>query len=371
MNAYITSIGCAVPEVRIPQSHAREFLLGILPVDGLMKKKINAVYRLSGIETRYSVVEDYGPDALDNIFVEQSEVGAMLPRTSKRMDIYKREAPILAQKAIDNCLAKHNGFKPQSITHLITVSCTGMYAPGIDLDILGHYGLSGSIHRTQINFMGCYAAINAMKVACSICKSEPNAKTLVVCVELCSIHLQEMANDDQILSGALFGDGAVAFTVENKPTNAISLELSGFYCDVMPQGKKDMAWDIGDFGFEMRLSSYVPQLVENGAFDLIQKLKSTLDISDIQHWAIHPGGKKIVQAAQEALQLNDSQVSHSFEILRKYGNMSSPTVVFVLNEILERLNNTHYGNYIVALAFGPGLTLESALLKITNHYAGL
>src|SRR5699024_10541350 len=147
------------------------------------------------------------------------------------------------------------------ITHLITVSCTGMYAPGLDIEIVQEARLSPSVKRTAINFMGCYAAFNAIKVGDAICKAEAEARVLIVCVELCSIHFQKKKDDDNILSNALFGDGAAAIVLQSTPPQAASLALERFHCDLSFEGKQEMAWHIGDHGFEMRLSAYVPDMI--------------------------------------------------------------------------------------------------------------
>jgi predicted naringenin-chalcone synthase len=362
---YINSIGTANPPYRISQAQTLAFMqktLGLNPQD---YRKLQILYRASAIENRYSVLEDYLKTENFAFYPNQTE---SFPSTSARMNLYARFAPDLAEKAIKNCLSKiNNPLIINEITHLITFSCTGMYAPGLDIELIHRLGLSAHTERMCINFMGCYAAFNALKAADAICKSNPNAKVLAVGVELCTIHLQKSTQEDDLLANALFADGASAVLLESQPRKGqISLAMQSFHCDLAPQGNEAMAWAIGDFGFEMKLSSYVPELLGHKIIELTQGLlqKIKLQLSDIQWFAIHPGGRRILEAIGKNLELLPEKNQIAYEVLREFGNMSSVTVLFVLEKLLSKLNRNHQNQKVLSMAFGPGLTLESGLMEI-------
>jgi prepilin-type processing-associated H-X9-DG protein len=207
-----------------------------------------------------------------------------------------------------------------------------------------------------------------LKLADSFCNGAPEARVLVVCTELCSIHFQKERTDDNLLANALFADGSAALLVEGRPRKGLNLKPIAFYCDVAPEGEKDMAWSVGNLGFEMKLSSYVPDVISKGIKELTGKLLNRIstDMSDIKYFAIHPGGKRILEVIENELGLTREQNSDAYEVLRQYGNMSSPTVLFVLNKICSRLNGVDNGKKILSFAFGPGLTMESMVLAVEN-----
>jgi prepilin-type processing-associated H-X9-DG protein len=244
-----------------------------------------------------------------------------------------------------------------------------MYAPGLDIELIKALDLPTNTQRLCINFMGCYAAFNGLKQADIICQSDPKAKVLVVCTELCSIHFQKHNSEDNLLANALFADGSAALLVESSPRKGLNLKPVSFYSDLAPEGDQDMAWTVGDLGFEMRLSAYVPDVIQRGikmlAHSLLDQISNSL--SDITYYAIHPGGKKILEVIEKELELTKEQNRSSYEVLRHYGNMSSPTVLFVLNDICKNLNGVDDKKKILSFAFGPGLTMESMVLEIQNH----
>jgi len=358
--AFITSIGTAVPENKFEQSTIAKFMEQTIP-DEAQRRKLHAVFRASAIITRYSVLSDYGKEK-DFTFYSNTKELEPFPSTARRMQVYKEQACDLSLNAIRNCI----GNKQEGITHVITVSCTGMYAPGLDIDIVTKLQLPTATERICINFMGCYAAINALKVADSICKGNSEAKVLIVCTELCSIHFQKDFTEDNILANALFADGSAAMLVESKPLGDTNLSLEGFHTDIIPSEEQHMAWSIGDLGFEMRLSSYVPQILQQGIHQLLDALvrKAKIDLNQIKHFAIHPGGKKILEAVGKELNLDVKQLTASYEVLRNFGNMSSPTVIFVLKEMMKNLSPENNNELIMSMAFGPGLTMESMILKL-------
>lgn len=360
MSAYITSIGTANPAHKIAQKDIFHFMSEYMSLKEYQKRELEILYRATGIQYRYSVLADYTKSLGEFSFYPNHENLEPFPSVSVRMNTYKKEALALSMSAIKECTSDND------FTHLIVVSCTGMYAPGLDIELVEALGLPKSIKRSCLNFMGCYAAINGLKIAQQACLAETDSKVLVVCLELCSIHFQKINNQDNLLANALFGDGAAAIVVESKPNSNINLEIENFHCDIVSEGSNDMAWQIGDFGFEMALSSYVPDILKSGISTLTQKLLTQFGLSKeaISYYAIHPGGKKILQVVENELGLTKADMTYSNHVLKNYGNMSSPTVLFVLKAIQDQLNANDVDKHILSFAFGPGLTLESMLLKV-------
>ncbi|HEY8399741.1 MAG TPA: type III polyketide synthase [Cytophagaceae bacterium] len=364
MKSFITAIGTANPDYRFPQMKIAEFMTNAVSLSRENKLKLKSLYKSSGIGYRYSVIPDFGLTKGQYQFFPNTDDLEPFPSVGHRMKVYERKALPLAISAINNCM-KNNNFC--SITHLITVSCTGMYAPGLDIEIIQQLGLRKDIVRTCINYMGCYAAFNAFKLADTFCKADPNARVLIVCVEICTIHYQKKQTPDFLLSNALFGDGAGAALVEGKASNNVSLSIDMFNCDIAFQGRNEMAWNISDFGFEMALSSYVPELIQSTVRDLTCKLLSKLELTlkNVDHFAIHPGGKKILDVIRDELKVRTEKIKTSYEVLFDYGNMSSASILFVLQRLLNELSKSDINKKILSLAFGPGITLESMLLTVT------
>lgn len=362
--SYITRLGTAVPEYKISQEDAAAFMAKTVAREADMIRKIKVLYRATRIRERYSVLGDYlSPD--DFTFFPNSPDLSPFPTTADRMAKYREEAAPLGMQAVKKALPQE---ELTSITHLITVSCTGMYAPGLDIDLVNGLQLSGNVQRTCINFMGCYAAFNALKVADSIVGADSEAKVLIVSVELCSLHFQMETDRDQLLANSLFADGAAAVLVEGKPRSGWNLSLDAFRCQLIPQGASDMAWNIKDTGFEMRLSAYVPDLLAGVANEAVQALLTDLPLKGggIDLYAIHPGGRKVLEALEKALNLPREKNAAAYQVLASYGNMSSATVLFVLEETLANLTPDQDRSRLLSMAFGPGLTLESALMQVVH-----
>jgi alpha-pyrone synthase len=298
MKSYINAIGTAVPEHKILQTDASQWMSDVLNLKGKERKIVETLYNATGIENRYSVLEDYlKPKGSFSFFANSIDLEPF-PTVQQRMILYKNHALPLALKAIGNL----NGYSSHSgITHLIVASCTGMYAPGLDIEIIEELGLDHSIERTSIQFMGCYAAFNAIKSADYICRADENAVVLVVCIELCSIHFQKTSSKDQLVSNALFGDGAAAVLISGKPNTGPNLALDSFKCMLAPDSKKEMAWHISDFGFEMTLSSYVPAVIKSGIKALAgQLVHAGMDEEmPVDFYAIHPGGRRILERIRQ------------------------------------------------------------------------
>jgi predicted naringenin-chalcone synthase len=360
--SYITALGTATPPNKFKQSELAAFMTLAMQPDRETERKLNTVFKASGIEYRHSVLKDYGRK---NNFDFYNEAFEPFPSTEARSKKFKESALPLCLSAIDQAVSS-DAISKTTFTHLITVCCTGMYAPGLDIDLVNHLQLPTAIERTSINFMGCYAAFNALKLADAFCQANARAKVLIVCVELCSLHFQKECTDDNLLANALFADGAAALVVEAQPRAPLRLKLAQFHNDLAPQGANDMAWSIGNFGFEMKLTSYVPEIIQSGIKKLTDSLlqKISKNISDIHFFAIHPGGKKILEAIERELGISKEQNTWAYQVLKNYGNMSSPTVLFVLHEIWQQLSAPDDQKHILSFAFGPGLTLESMVLKI-------
>ncbi len=357
----IISIGTALPAFRHRQQDILEFMLNAYQPEGDDRRKVALLYERCGIEARYSVMPDYSVNLQERLFYPQTMDMEPFPKLEKRMEWYAMHAPALSVEAIEQCM---DGYIDKTeLTWLITVSCTGMSAPGLDINIMQQLQLSSAIQRSSINFMGCYAAVHALKLADAICRSDQNAKVLIVCTELCTLHFQKGNEMDNIASSLLFGDGAAAVLVTGDSCPLDGLSIKGFHSEVALQGQQDMAWHLSGQGFLMRLSAYIPQLIRDGISPLLKNaLEATgMQKSDITKWAIHPGGKKILETIQKELCLQDGDLAASFNVLNDYGNMSSPTILFVLKEIMAQVKGK--SERIFAAAFGPGLTMETLILE--------
>ncbi len=366
--SFITSIGTATPPHPLGQSAIAAFMCRAMQLSKDDARKLRILFRASGIETRYSVLEDYGKTE-DFHFYENTPGMEPFPSTKRRLELYRRHALAISLESVSACLSRIPALRKDSITHLIVVSCTGMYAPGLDIDLVKALGLNSTIERTSINFMGCYAAFNALKLASAACTAQSQSKVLIVCTELCTIHFQKENTEDNMLANALFADGAAAVMVESAARPGLNLLAESFHCELATEGEHDMTWTVGDLGFEMRLSSYVPEVVGSGIKNLTRSLLSKIhqSLPQVAYFAIHPGGKRILEAIENELGLTKSQNRFAYDVLKKYGNMSSPTVLFVLQEVWQTLNEEDHGKRILSFAFGPGLTLESMLLRIEHH----
>lgn len=291
--SYITSIGTAVPDHKFDQAEIGAFMEKAMQLSERDKRKLRTVFQKSGIETRYSVLSDYGK-MKDFSFYANTKDFEPFPTTSQRLDEFQKNAVSLSSRAIKDCLGYHKKLSIQQITHLIVVSCTGLYAPGLDIDLIKSLGLKYDVQRTCINFMGCYAAFNALKIGDAVCKSDSTAKVLIVCTELCSLHFQKEVNDDNMLANALFADGSAAILMESTPRKGINLNPEAFHNSLAVNGAEHMTWSVGNIGFEMKLSSYVPDVIQSGISKLTSDLLKKIQIkpSGIRYFAIHPGGKK-------------------------------------------------------------------------------
>jgi predicted naringenin-chalcone synthase len=352
----IVSIGTAVPAFKHAQKDILQFMQQVYALDTVENRKLKFLYSQSGIETRYSVIPDYSHQLPEWKFYPHSENLEPFPDLEKRMRWFNRYAGPLSVDAIRECISENINSK--DITHLITVSCTGMSAPGLDLMVMELMDLPKNIFRTSINFMGCYAAIHGLKMADMICNKDRNAKVMIVCTELCTLHFQKDASPDSLASTLLFSDGSAAALVMHDDAEAKGLHLKSFYSEVVPKGKRDMAWELSSTGFLMTLSGYIPDLIKEDFEPLVQRAlqHAGMHQQDISNWCIHPGGRRIVDTIHKSLQLPEGKLQACYDVLRDYGNMSSPTILFVLKELVQ---NSSSDESIFGAAFGPGLTMET------------
>ena len=347
-----------MPVYRHRQQDIQHFMRQVFAMNEIEYRKLKFLCHQSGIDTRYSVIPDYSRESKDWKFYPQSENLEPFPSLEQRMAWFNKFAAPVSVDAMRDCFS--GSFHDYNITHLITVSCTGMSAPGLDLQIMEMLDLPKNIYRTSINFMGCYAAIHAMKIADTICKTDKKAKVMIVCTELCTLHFQRDATADNITSSLLFGDGAAAMLVTADNDLHKGLRLDGFYSEIMPKGKRDMSWELSSSGFQMTLSGYIPELIAEDFEPLMERAlqHSLLVKENISHWCIHPGGKRILEAIHKSLHFRNGELDTCYKILKEYGNMSSPTILFVLKEMLKPLLSSKKGT-VFGAAFGPGLTMET------------
>ncbi len=373
--ATIISIATGIPDGVIDQDVAA----GVVQRLGITKrwnKVLPKLYQKSGVRRRSSVLlgpDHLEPDLRQSFYTPPTETAPYGPTTAQRMEVYAQHAgPLICKTsrlAIDRA-----GLAPSKITHLVTVSCTGFVAPGLDHALIQSLGLTGTVQRVHVGFMGCHAMVNGLRVAQAICQSDPSAVVLVGSVELCSIHQQYSEDPEQIVANSLFSDGsASAIVVPYRQALAMpqvdpSWRMVSSLSLKVPDSADLMTWKIGDHGFQMTLSSQVPMRIEEELRPPLETWLGTLGVStkEIKQWVVHPGGPRILDAVEGAMGLGSESLSASRETLANYGNMSSPTIVFIMEEILRRSESEglprEKGLWLV-LGFGPGLHAEAILLE--------
>lgn len=359
MSAQILAIGTAVPSARLPQPRTRDFFAAQPGVNRLAARLIGAAFNQSAIENRYSVLGSPGDDRA--LFTD--EKGLLLaPSTGERNGVYRAEAPPLTAAAARDALER-SGCTPADVTHVVTASCTGFFAPGPDFLLVRRLGLPPTVERTHVGFMGCAAAFPALRTATRICEARPGSVVLVVCTELCSLHIRSSNDPEQIVAAAVFGDGAAAAVVSSSDRrySGPMLEVGEFSTSITAEGEADMDWTIGDHGFEMRLTANVPKIIGREIAGVAEAMLGVGSdpVADVDAWAVHPGGRSVLDRVQEELGLPDAAMRDSRAVLRDYGNMSSATVLFILQRILAD-DSLGASARIAAIGFGPGLTVETA-----------
>jgi predicted naringenin-chalcone synthase len=363
MPAFIQNIATVVPEESYEQQFLRDRMKEYISDREATQRIIHRIYSRSGIEKRHTVIHDFNANGSPRFFF-QKDGSFESPSTGKRNKVYEEKAKTLYVETARKTIDENPSIDKGDITHIITVSCTGFFAPEPGFEIIKQLSLLPSTQRFHLGFMGCFAAFPAMKMAKSFCESEPGATVLIVCLELCSIHLQASEATDNLISASVFADGAAGTLVHSKkPENSPAFELSQFATSIAGDSEGDMAWTIGDTGFDMVLSTYVPDIIESNLAAAIQPLFVDYDLNpkQIRHWAVHPGGRAILDKVQKNLELGEKMLTSSRKILNEFGNMSSATILFVLSDILQKSQKDD-AEPVLAMAFGPGLTIESGLL---------
>jgi alpha-pyrone synthase len=345
----IWSIGTALPPYRVAQQSILRHMVDLYPEETTIQRRLRYVYHRSHIDYRHTCCPDFstaGPGYL-----------AGDPSTAERLRLYEHEIDALVLAAAQDALAAQKRFVAKDITHLIFVSCTGMAAPGPANRLWGGLDMSASVKSLQIGFMGCQAALYGLRTADEICRSQPQAVVLVVCAELCTLHFQRQATDKDLVINSLFSDGAAAVLLSGIDENALvhndrePVVLECFNSETLLDTSELLSWRIGDRGFEMGLDPALPGILATA----LPQFAARAGLRREEEWAVHPGGRSILDAVERSLTLSPQALQVARQVLRDYGNMSSPSVLFVLKGILA--NGGLRGNL---LAFGPGLSLEAA-----------
>jgi predicted naringenin-chalcone synthase len=379
---HVCGIGTALPDHRIGRDDAAELHATFCGFGRDNARTLRALYRRSAVDTRHSVLLETSQGELDarqSFYPPASSEDDRGPTTVCRMAMYEEHAPPLATTAATRAM-EDGGVEPDEVTHLITVSCTGFVAPGVDTAIVENLGLSRETRRTHVGFMGCHGGLIGLRTADALTGADPDAVPLVCSVELCTLHFSYEWEPELLVANALFSDGAAAVVgraassrgaaprrpgPRHRGGNAATPEGHGWCVTgtgtFLSSGAEDaMTWRIGDHGFRMTLSPRVPELIEDGLRPWIVRwlADSGLGLADVGSWAIHPGGPRILSSARKALDLPREATEVSSEVLSECGNMSSATILFVL----ERMRERDAPRPCVALAFGPGLAVEATLL---------
>jgi predicted naringenin-chalcone synthase len=361
MPVYLHAIETWTPPARLPQTEAAEQMASQLP-GKRARRIVRHIYKQSAIDTRHTCVPFDGPRELFPPDADGQWKNELTGDRNKHYVRISRPASVeLARKTLDAA----PGITAADITHVITASCTGFYTPGPDHHILRSLGLSRTVERFHLGFMGCCAAFPALRMANTLCRDRPDAVVLIQCLELCSLHLKlQTDNPEALVASSLFADGAGCALVSSRPpaSGQPGYELRHLATTLVPAGEKDMAWDIGNHGFDIVLSSYVPHILGENIRQALTPLLKGIDwpLDNIGFWAVHPGGKAILDRIAEALRLPPDALDIARGVLRTHGNMSSATIFFLLKEGLKRHPP---GTRTAAMAFGPGLTVETAFMQ--------
>jgi predicted naringenin-chalcone synthase len=360
MKINLNFIETSVPETRVTAAESLHIANALCGPYMTNSDWLPELYENCGVKQRYQIL---GQAIVSDLINDTRISGSPFlpgkkggPTTAERMAIYIKEAGPMALQAASKTLdiAQLPGSR---ITHLVTVSCTGFQAPGIDVQLIRELKMSPGVERTHVGFMGCHGALNGLRVAKAISEANPSAVVLLVAVELCSLHYYYGAEPSKVIANALFADGAAAMLVSQQ-IPGLTLLASG--SQWLANSEREMGWVIGDHGFGMTMTKLIPRLIEQhlGTWVEAWLQQHGLSVGNIKHWAVHPGGPKILEAVQTSLALADTALADSWQILAHYGNMSSPTVFF----ILKQQSQQPMKGPVVLLGFGPGLVVEAALL---------
>ncbi|AIQ47272.1 stilbene synthase [Paenibacillus sp. FSL R7-0273] len=354
--AAILGMGTALPLYSIAQADVAELIASSLQDKPELARFARRVFKACGVENRYTVDDSYLGTA-DTCRYLPSGDRTDIPTTEERMKKYQQEAPPLALEAAKRSLLDA-GQAPGGITHLITVSCTGQYLPGLDVMLIKELGLSPRVNRLPLIFQGCAAGLKAIQMARDVVLGAPGSRVLVVCVELCTLHFQPVKEREALFAASFFGDASGACVIgEPEANHKHCLSLGKGYSVLLPDSAEDMTWEVGNTGFDLYLSPRIPKLLGTHLEAELGLLMGDSPLPEL--WAIHPGGRGIVDSVQEVMKLSDEQTRYSREILRTAGNLSSVTILFVLESMRRDMEaRNEPAKQGVAMAFGPGLTAE-------------
>ncbi len=363
MPASILGLGVAAPPHSIERDQSIAFAQKLLFEPPREARVLPALYRMTSVQRRGSVLLEETDGAIivdQNFYCEADSNDQFGPTTKTRSDLYSCQAVPLGRIAAEAALSESQ-LASSEITHLVVVTCTGFYAPGVDVELIEQLQLHPETQRVQVGFMGCHGAINGLRVALGLVAAEPNAKVLVVSIELCSLHYQYGWDPDRVVSNAIFADGAGAVVVAGDSADDSLPSLTATGSRLVADTKYAMTWRIGDHGYAMTLSAEVPGLIEAKLLDYIGDWlgRSGLTIGDIGGWAVHPGGPRILRAVETSLQLSESALATSRKVLAEHGNMSSATMIFILRHFMDQSVKRPW----LMLGFGPGLEIEVALIR--------
>jgi predicted naringenin-chalcone synthase len=351
-SAFINRIATAVPPNDVHEAFVR-LASRRLEDRPRSARLFERMVRNCGIEHRYSF---FRPALPEQTSVDEQEFfrPGRFPDTGERMRFFERYSPALAAEAVERL---ELGAERSRVTHLIVTCCTGLVSPGLDLELIGRCGLPGSVERSTLGFMGCHAAINALRLSRHIVRSDRHARVLVVSLELCTLHLQDTNELEQMLSFLLWGDGAAACLVTAEPPG---VSLEGFKAMLAENTRELITWSVGDSGFDMVLSGRVPHVIRETLEQRRGEILEGRAPRDIDLWAVHPGGRSVLDAVERGLELEPQALSASRDVLATYGNMSSATVLFVLERLMAGSPSDASG---CAMSFGPGLVAETMTFR--------
>ncbi len=359
----LIDIATASPPYKVTQEKAASELKKRMTGSNAAGRLIDMAAVHSGIDERYLVIPDAEEITEENFYSKNGTYFS--PDTKTRMEKYEKWSKVLTGNAVQK-LIDSNSFDPSKLDKIITISCTGFFAPGLDYYLINKFNFPLSIKRTNIGFMGCAASLIGFGSVLETMRDTTESNVLLVSVELCSIHLQTEPTRDNILANMIFADGAAAVLFSNSKIydSKIKLDLIKTDSILFKNSENYMGWKIGNFGFEMMLSSELPRIILNEAVPALIKIleQNGMNFNDVKHWALHPGGRAILDSLQNGLKLSDEKLNASRTVLKRYGNLSSASILFVLKELLNE-GNIKRDELCCAVAFGPGLTMEVAILK--------
>lgn len=354
----ILGIGTAVPAYRMDQDDVSQRLSEALREHPHSARWAKRIFKQCGVDTRYTCEPNLLEPASGCRYFPRTS-GEDVPTTAERMQTYKKESVPLGLEAARKALSD-SGMAASDITHLITVSCTGQFLPGMDAALVQLLGLASTVNRIPLQFLGCAAGLKAVVLAKQIVSGIPSAKVLIVCVELCTLHFQPAGDRESLFGASFFGDGASACIVGCPGADHKGIfRLGREYSVLLPESAEEMVWEVGNYGFDLYLSPNIPRLIGRWIPAEVRRMLSGENRPEL--WAVHPGGRGIIDSLQEVFGLTDEQVDPSRTVLRRYGNLSSATILLVLDEMRRRLQDRRSGPASgIAIAFGPGLTAEMA-----------